>query len=46
MKRQFCSAAVTGRERFLSDIRHVLARPTVETAEFEITGIEELYSAR
>jgi Flp pilus assembly protein TadD/peroxiredoxin len=42
-RRKFASNAVSGRERFLQEIKTYLATVSrVETAEFEITGIEEI----
>jgi Flp pilus assembly protein TadD/peroxiredoxin len=46
VRRQFAADLVAGRERFLQTIRDWLGQiPRVETAEFEITGIEEVASA-
>jgi len=43
LRRKFGSNAVLGRERFLEEIRSYLAAMRhVETAEFEIVGIEEI----
>jgi Flp pilus assembly protein TadD len=45
-RRRFSSHVVPGRERFLEQMRTWLGRVSrVETAEFEITGIEEISSA-
>lgn len=42
-KRQFTSDLVRGRERFLENLRRWLAKPLqIETAEFEIFGIEQI----
>jgi Flp pilus assembly protein TadD/peroxiredoxin len=42
-RRKFGSNAASGRERFLQDIKtYLAAMPQVETAEFEIVGIEEI----
>jgi tetratricopeptide (TPR) repeat protein len=42
-RRTFASDAVVGRERFLQEIKgHLASMSRVETAEFEITGIEEI----
>jgi Flp pilus assembly protein TadD/peroxiredoxin len=41
-RRRFASSGVPGRERFLNEIKtYLAAMPCVETAEFEIVGIEE-----
>ena len=46
VRRQFAANAVAGRERFLQQIRDWLGQVSrVETAEFEIIGIEEVTSA-
>jgi Flp pilus assembly protein TadD/peroxiredoxin len=46
VKRQFASQLVPGRERFLKEIQGWLEHVSrVETAEFEITGIQEVASA-
>ena len=43
IRRKFASNAILGRERFLEEIKTYLASmPRVETAEFEIAGIEEI----
>ncbi len=43
VRRKFASNAVLGREQFLQEIKTYLASMSrVETAEFEITGIEEI----
>src|SRR5277367_6473517 len=45
-RRRFAAEAVPGRERFLQEMKTYLASMSrVETAEFEITGIEEVSSA-
>jgi tetratricopeptide (TPR) repeat protein len=45
VKRQFDTNVVAGRERFLEEIKGWLGQVSrVETAEFEITGIEEIGS--
>jgi len=45
-RRQFAPHTVPGRERFLKEIQTWLGRVArVETAEFEITGIEEIANA-
>ena len=42
LRRKFSSAVATGRERFLTEIRNYLSPLSrMETAEFEIVGIEE-----
>jgi Flp pilus assembly protein TadD/peroxiredoxin len=42
-RRQFSASVTAGRERFLQEIKNYLAPITrVETAEFEVTGIEEI----
>jgi Flp pilus assembly protein TadD/peroxiredoxin len=42
-RRRFAAAAISGRERFLQEIKSYFASMSrVETAEFEITGIEEI----
>jgi Flp pilus assembly protein TadD/peroxiredoxin len=46
VRRQFAADIVPGRERFLHEIQGWLGQVSrVETAEFEITGIEEVASA-
>ena len=46
VRRQFAADIVVGRERFLQEIRDWLGQVSrVETAEFEIIGIEEVGSA-
>ncbi len=46
MRRRFSSGPVSGRERFLKELRVWLGPVSrVETAEFEITSIEEIASA-
>ena len=43
VRRKFASSAVLGREQFLQEIKTYLASMSrLETAEFEITGIEEI----
>ncbi|HEY6388071.1 MAG TPA: FG-GAP-like repeat-containing protein, partial [Candidatus Acidoferrum sp.] len=43
VRRKFANSAVLGREQFLQEIKAYLASMSrVETAEFEITGIEEI----
>jgi tetratricopeptide (TPR) repeat protein len=45
-RRKFANNTVLGRERFLEEIKSYLASmPRVETAELEITGIEEMASS-
>ena len=45
-RRRFDPHVIPGRERFLKEIQSWLGNPTrIETAEFEITGIEEMTSA-
>jgi Flp pilus assembly protein TadD/peroxiredoxin len=45
-RRRFATNAVAGRERFLHEIKNYLASMSrVETAEFEIVGIEEIASS-
>ena len=45
-RRQFSASVAAGRERFLQEFKNYLAPiARVETAEFEITGIEEITSA-
>lgn len=42
LRRKFSSTVVTGRERFLTEIKNYLSPlPRMETAEFEIVGIKE-----
>src|SRR5882757_1721087 len=46
VKRQFAADVVAGRERFLQAIRDWLGQISrVQTAEFEVTGIEEIAGA-
>ena len=45
VRRQFAAATISGRERFLQEVRGWLGQLSrVETAEFEIYGIEEIGS--